>query len=631
MSTVTDTGKSSCGKNFLARHSFWVGLAVIAVAFVLGAILTWRKWPDLVGDFGMQLYIPWRLTEGAVLYQDLFYIAGGPLSQYYHAALFKIFGVSFLTLIVSNLAIAAALLLLIYRRFRQATDTLTATFIGLALVIGFIFPQYTGIGNCNYLAPYSHELVHGLALSILALGLMTDWLARKSWWALGGTGICTGLVALTKPDIFLALVLTVLAAFGLAIFKTGGRKFSVKALAFFGAATSVPLAGCCLFFLRKESLRESLRLEFFGWQPVFVDGVVNSPFYQWCLGLDAPFEHTRQTALYFLVCAAIIGGYALLFKRLKNLSAPWRWLLSGAAVVPLLLAATKFNWLGLGAALPLLGLVVLAILWQQWQLQPDKCKNIFPWLWTIFGILLLAKQGVFPRIWHTGFALAMPVFVSALYLLLRLLPDFLEHRFQVPRRPLRIAAMAVLVIALTNLAAVSARFYTPKKLVVGQGTDTILANGPEGNSVETRNVNLALAWIKTNLPPRATLATLPEGVMLNYLSRRVNPAPCLDWTPHPIAVFGMERMTAVFEKNPPDYIALVEWQTYEFGSAYFGDQPNYGADVMAWIQKNYRPVALFGSEPLRNGLFGIKILQYQSPPKLEPPSGKIPFVSEPAH
>ena len=69
----------------------------MTLAFVSVAALTWRKWPDLINDFGIQLYIPWRLENGAVLYRDLYYLAGGPLSQYYHAALFKIFAASFLT------------------------------------------------------------------------------------------------------------------------------------------------------------------------------------------------------------------------------------------------------------------------------------------------------------------------------------------------------------------------------------------------------------------------------------------------------------------------------------------------------------------------------------------------------
>jgi len=609
---VTDAVQNRRVENFFTRHSFWIGLGVIGLACVAGAMLTWRKWPDLIIDFVQQLYLPWRLANGAMLYRDQFYMAGGPLSQYYHAGLFKIFGTSFLTLIISNLAITAAMLLVIYQRFRRAADTLTATFIALAVVVGFAFAQYTGIGNCNYLAPYSHEMLHGLALSLLALALMADWLTQKKNFALLATGVCAGLVALTKPDIFLALLLTLAGGFGISFWNADQRRATLKSLGAFAAAALIPLAGFFLIFLRTQDWRDSLRFVFFGWRPVFTPDVVNNPFYQWCLGMDAPFDHLRQMSMHFLVCGLIVLFYAALFKKLNRLDADWRWLASGAALAPLLVAAAKFNWVGCGAALPLLGLVTAGILFQQWRQFPHDHRVLFPLLWGIFAVLLLAKQGVFPRIWHTGFALAMPAFVSAVYLLLRLLPDFLERKFQVPRQPLRIAATAVLIIALASLANTSQKFYSAKNLPVGHGADMILASGPEGNSVEARNVNLALDWIEKNVPPHATLTALPQGVILNYLSRRENPTPCFDWNPALLAVFGEAQMTAAFEKNAPDYIALVEWQTYEFGVGYFGTQPGYGADLMAWIGKNYQPVAIFGSEPLRNGLFGIKILKRQT-------------------
>jgi hypothetical protein len=71
----------------------WLGYGVVVVVYALGAWLSWRKWPDLLVDFGEQLYLPWRISEGSVLYRDVMYLTGGPLSQYYHAALFKVFGV----------------------------------------------------------------------------------------------------------------------------------------------------------------------------------------------------------------------------------------------------------------------------------------------------------------------------------------------------------------------------------------------------------------------------------------------------------------------------------------------------------------------------------------------------------
>ena len=160
----------------LSRRSSLLGLGVVAVAFILTAALTWRKWPDVLVDFGTQLYIPWRILNGAVLYRDLFYFAGGPFSQYFNALLFKIFGVSFSTLIAANMLLTAAMIFLIYRRFLAAADAWTATLICLSIVLVFAFAEYTLIGNYNFITPYSHETFHGLVLSVFAIALLCDWI-----------------------------------------------------------------------------------------------------------------------------------------------------------------------------------------------------------------------------------------------------------------------------------------------------------------------------------------------------------------------------------------------------------------------------------------------------------------------
>ncbi|MGH7994421.1 MAG: glycosyltransferase family 39 protein, partial [Limisphaerales bacterium] len=205
--------------------SKWAGLVVVAIAFLAMAAVSWRKWPDVLVDFGLQLYLPWRISQGAVLYRDLHYLAGGPLSQYFNALLFKIFGVSFRTLIFANLAITAALLVLIYRRFLAATDRWTATTICLAIVLVFAFSEYQVVGNYNYIAPYSHELFHGLVLSILAIACLSDWVNKQKLRHVCAAGFCFGLVFLTKPEIFVALAAGVVTAFILFYAKAGRRGF----------------------------------------------------------------------------------------------------------------------------------------------------------------------------------------------------------------------------------------------------------------------------------------------------------------------------------------------------------------------------------------------------------------------
>ena len=593
-----------------ARCFFWFGLALVAVAFVFAAVISWRRWPDLLVDFGGQLYIPWRLANGAVLYRDLFYFAGGPFSQYFNALLFKLFGASFFTLIVANLVWVAATLLMIYRRFAVATDVWTATTICLGIVLVFAFNEYTPIGNYNYIAPYSHEVLHGLLLSLFAVAWLSDWLAKGKIRHAFGAGFCSGLVFLTKPDIFAALAAAILVAF--VVFFNGHRQNRPAAKSFvaFLFGTVIPSLGFFLYFLSVENWRESLRAVIFGWLPLFQTTVLKSPYYQWCLGLDRPFAHLCETALHFLFIAFTVVFYTVIFCLAQKLkSKPAKWSLLGLLTAPLLFLAVRFNWTDCGASLPLLAFTTCVLLRENLQKLPLGKKAAFPFLWSVFGLVLLLKLGLFPRIWHYGFALAMPAFVSAVYLLLWLLPLLLENKFRMPAFPFRATVWLVLLIGFGNLFLQSEKFYASKNLAVGQAGDRLMTFGPQGNSVEARTTEAALSWIETNVPPRATIAAMPEGLILNYLSRRINPTPCLDWNPTMFTVFGQEKMTAAFEKNPPDYILIVEWKTYEFDIGYFGREPGYGVELMQWIGSHYRPVQLFGSEPLQNGLFGIKILE----------------------
>jgi hypothetical protein len=296
--------------------------------------------------------------------------------------------------------------------------------------------------------------------------------------------------------------------------------------------------------------------------------------------------------------------YAVLFRRAKKV----KWIVQLALTALLVAAAFKFDWLDAGASLPLLALSLCLLLFMNYKKLSLERETTFPLLWSVFSLLLLAKLGLFSRVWHYGFALAMPAGVGAIYLLLWLLPRLLEKKYDVDPRPFRFAVWLALMIGFGILFHQSASWYALKKLPVEEGGDEIIGFDPRVNPAG-EGIKEALAWIDKNVPRNGTLAVLPEGTTINYLSRRVNPTPCLDWTPTVLFVFGQANMTAAFEKSPPDYILLVERDTSEFGVGYFGHYPGYGTDLMQWIDKNYQPVQLIGNEPLQNGLFGIKILK----------------------
>lgn len=588
----------------------WSGFLILAVIFIIAATLSWRKWTDPLIDFGVQLYLPERLAAGDVLYRDVAYLTGGPLSQYYHALLYKIFGASFQSLIFSNLAIAAGMLALIYHWFRAASDNFTALTIGVAVILIFTFGQLIDMGNYSYAAPYSHEALHGLALSVLTVSLLAGWLKNRRIGSLTGAGFCFGLVFMTKPEIFSALAICGAATFILDHFRPGK---TLKSGAVFLTVSLVPLLVGFLLFLRVENWQSSLRSVAGAWQPLVATSVTGSPFYQWCLGLDSPWLNLAKIAGHFLIIGGTAALFAFLFRRI-SFSRPRLVFLIGLVAL-LLAAASAFDWTDCGRALPLLNLVLLGFLFRDFKNGSDV-TILFPLLWSIFSLALMGKLGLFPRIWHYGFVLAMPAFAGAIYLLLWRLPRSLESH-GVPFRPLRITAGLVLFVGILQLFVQSQLRYEKKTQVLGAGADRMYAFST-ATSAAQQQLAETVAWLETNTAPSATLAVLPEGAVVNFLSHRTNPTPFLVWTPFESAIFGEDKLVGAFAVHSPDYILLTHRNMDEFQTGYFGDDPNYGAAFRRWLESHYQRVfTVDGDGQLRN--FGVMIFKRLPSPVFKEP------------
>ena len=183
-------------------------LTLHAITFAALSVWSWRKWADPFVDFGRQLYIPWQLANGKVLYRDIAHLFG-PLSQYFNAALFRIFGVSLTTLIFSNLAILAATVAGIHYLFAASCGPAAATVASMLVLLLFGFSQYIDVGNYNFICPYSHEATHSIALAVGVMVCLYRGVRDGGvrWFALAG--VLFGLVLLTKAETSLAMVVAV--------------------------------------------------------------------------------------------------------------------------------------------------------------------------------------------------------------------------------------------------------------------------------------------------------------------------------------------------------------------------------------------------------------------------------------
>ena len=546
-----------------------------------------------------------------MLGRDVTDLAGGPLSQYFHALVFKLFGVSFTALIVTSLVLLALFVGMLYGLFVRAADRWTAVMACLTTLCVFSFSQYVATGNYNYVCPYSYEAFHGLVLSVAAIACLWRWIAvRRGPWAFAA-GCCAGCVSLTKPDLFLALA-AALAAGGL-IARTGRTDSQptpdrMPVMILLGLAA--PVVAFITYFGMVWKWDAGAKAVAGSWLPLLTTRAAQNSYYRWCLGLDHPAAKLLAMLQYFggsVLLVALLALFARCFQR-RNLPAVIG--LGGALTVLLFAGVSRFHWLECGIALlpaTLLGCVFIGRRWWETRHSAEGESLVFPLLWSVFALFLLAKLGLNTRFAHYGFYLAMPATLFMVFLIIRLLPCELE-RFQVHPVAFRVLATVFIAVGLARLVGEANRCYRAKNFTVGEGADRIISYDPKVDATGYA-MQYTVSWLQKNTLPTDTLAVLPEGALINFLTRRTNPTPFLCLTPSEIAAYGEKNILAAFARALPDYILLIHRDSREYGVKYFGLEPGYGYDIMQWILANYSTVWLIGHEPLQTNRFGIKLLK----------------------
>ena len=293
----------------------WLSPAVICLTALVMLCWTWESWADIVVDFGRELYLPWRLTEGEVLYRDLAHF-NGPLSPYLNSLWFRIFGVGLRTLALVNFALLLLILTLLHHLLRQIGSRAAALIGCLFFLAVFAF---SALGyNFNYMCPYSHEMTHGLLASLAAVFFVFRYARSGRWVDVAASGFCVGLVLLTKPEFFLAAWPATMLGIALASrshHKTGAGVIVVGS-AYFSATLVAPAVSLALLSLAMPlSDAASGTLGALRW---LLDAQVTmSPFYQRMRGTHHPGITAQRTA-------AFLVGYFLLLGIPAFLGGRWR-------------------------------------------------------------------------------------------------------------------------------------------------------------------------------------------------------------------------------------------------------------------------------------------------------------------
>ena len=594
----------------------WKNLLIVVLLGSAGffmASISWLKWPDLLIDFGEQVYLAWQISEGKVIYKDLAYLHG-PFSGYLHALIFKLFGPGILTLAIFNMFITAGLALLIYIFIKNLSDQFTATVCTLAFITLFAFGQYSGGGNFNFICAYVYELPHGVALSLLTLYCFSKYVETKSLSGLIVVYLLAGLVFLTKPEVFLALGIALPAGTAVSFYlqslnkKSWIRNVSVCMGSFFVAPF--------LFYIYLSthlSFEKAFNYIISPWIYVQSSSSLSLPLYQWVLGIDSIASNLTKLFTYFLIGVAIIFSVTMVNRFLTRLNYSSKpisvslGLLSGGLLYLLL---KHFPLLELLRPLPLITLLLVIYYFtrviQERNTAPAKPLVLFSF--SLFSFVLLFKIFLNTHVYHYGFALALPATLVCIRWVLYEFPKLLNNFSGSADFYRSTMAMLGLVI-IANHVWFGYQMHQFKGYPVGSGQDTLLDYHPE---LEPRApiVSDTLKYIREHIEPDTEIAPIPYGNMINYMTRNRNPLRIFTINPVEAKIFDEQQYLDEIRAAPPEYILFLDVDSSRLGARYFGK--DYAQNIYQWIQTHYSIQKQFGQAPFQGKGFGIQLLRKRS-------------------
>jgi hypothetical protein len=460
----------------------------------------------------------------------------------------------------------------------------------------------------NFLTPYSHELTHGVTLSLVMIASLDLARRKRSTVWLATAGVSLGLVALTKAEVFLA------AAGAAGAFLAADWSFD--RFRSFGAARRgvififlVSAAAPILVALALLCLAMPLKTAAAGiagtWLWVANSRITGLPYYQWARGTDdLPASLGRivaWTACYALVFAPAAIAARLIPNARRALEVSVAIIIAAAIAVPLLLGWNSFKlgaaFLPLPAVMLVLGAVMVARVVRGGQAARDAG---LPLSLVTLATLLLAKIFFNARIFHYGFALAMPATLMLMTALVSWIPNRIARSGGSPL-VFRATALSALGVVLFIAAASGNAWMRRRTFPIGSGGDFFLADR------RALAVDAVVKRIRAEAQPGDLLLGLPDGSMINYLARVPSPSRFGMFVYSEMMMYGEDQMLASIEARPPRWVVLVHSDEQIFGARYFG--LNYGRRMAAWVRENYRPVAQEGARPFTSDEFGVLLMQ----------------------
>jgi hypothetical protein len=542
------------------------GLFLLAAATATLAIVSRGRWSDALIDSGREWIVPDALSRGALLYRDVVYWFG-PFTPYLHAALFRVFGSGFGTLVAAGAVACAALVAALFFALRRVTGRREA-----ALWCAFAIPSLLFMPNAGgALLGMGYRIWHAAFFVLLTVTLASGAPAREGMAVRPIlAGVAAALAGLCRTEWGAAAAAAGLLA---AFWRPRSVRRGLADAAALGAAFLVVFGGAVAAFVAaagRAAVLDEGHLLFARLPAETRNFLVHfSGIRDWPRGLaELLYSLAMWTGAFFLVETLALGKDALR-RRAPSL----------AGIVVVLAASALAGGAGesvLWSAAPAVSLIALGASLARGRGRGGRRAAL-----AAFGFLGLVL--CYRRVFHIGdSAYTGPPLLFAFACGAGLLRRRVERLAARPARErVRAAFAAVLVFATAAMfAGRLARFASWEASPIA-GTHGFLTDRAE----VAREIEGLAGSIRAGTPRGSGLVVFPEGELLNFLSGRPNPIRHMLYLPGYLTDDNEDEVLRELQAHPPGAVVIWRRPLSEYRRALFGY--DFAKKIRAWIDRNY--------------------------------------------
>ena len=538
----------------MLNRTDYIYLFLLFILLIFGFIVFSGTIVSIYSDIGREFYVPWQMNEGQVLYKDIFNVYP-PLGYQLNAFILKIFSnninsLFYMGLVSSILAISA-----IYLISKEYMNNILALLVGSFIIFSCVYYPYIS----NYISPYSYSVLYAMVAFLWAFFFLVKYFKTEKINLFYISCLLYGMSVCFKYEYLL---------FGFVLIGTMYyKKIPVKkVLLSFFSIILVPVLSLINLFIQgckindlTVALKDIMSLSSANSVTAFYTNVGFIP------SVPTFVAAMKSLFFFFLFCLIIFFYSNFIISRKFSGIVKIILLIPIPVFVILILpfhyAVSNAHFLGFGY----LSIVILLI-------------NLFRKIENKELLLLLNITAILSCFKCFG-AISLSIYGTFFLpiLLVNLIASVDSKKYLIPLCCVLVSIIYLYVkedVYKFNLWKTD-NFKISEKLY-------------SDNNYFSKRYSELIPYINANIKPDEKLLVLPEGCMLNYLTKIKSDNKLYYLIPPNVDVFSQNGIIERLRENMPEYIIVFSNYYVWYNTTTFAN--GYGVEIQKFIEDNYNIV-----------------------------------------